>query len=174
MKTNRLIRIAGSCIVVFAAVLLAMSSIRAAEGVIPASVLINEPLEVLGVAPLEFGVLTPPSSSEAQWWLDATGGSSLAHYFGDVTSTDPIANDESRGRFQILGPPSTSVNYTVSVTIDFADPQLSLLSVETSQSSPQILDINGQLEVYIGGLLSINPGVATGAHDALITMVANY
>lgn len=175
MKTRQFYRIAGSWIVLFALILLATPAIRAAEGVIPANVTIaGAPVSVEGVDPLEFGVLTLPSTSEAGWILYPLDGL-LQLYVGDVTSTDLIPNDHHRGRFRISGTAGLSVNFTVEVTTDFADPQLSLLSVGPDQDTPQILDMNGQLELYIGGLLSISPGAAAGVHgDAVITMVANY
>ena len=177
MKTSQFNRIAGSLIVLLAALLLTMPSTRAAEGTIPAGVTIGEALTVQGVDPLEFGLLTVPSTSEAQWMLYPQTGSTLLHYAGDVTSTDPIANDEHQGSFLITGPPNTSVYYTISDWIDFADPNLSLLGVGIfpDGTNPQLLDASGELVVHVGGWLSINPGVAIGAHtDAVITLEANY
>jgi hypothetical protein len=175
MKTKRFYRIAGSWIGLFALILLATPAIRAEEGTIPASVTIAEALTVEGLNPLEFGMLTAPSTSEAQWMLYPQEGSALFHYSGDLTSIDPIPNDESHGTFRILGTPNMSVNYTVSVTTDFANANLSLLSVGDSPDSPQVLDANGEVVVNVGGWLSILPGAAIGVHsDAVITMVANY
>lgn len=174
MKTKRFYRIAGSCIVLLALIILATPAIRAEEGTIPATITIAEGLTIDAVNPLEFGMITAPLNGYAQWIVNPLTGN-LVLTTGDPTSADLIANDHIRGTFRIYGTSGLSVNFTVTVTTDFADPQLSLLSVQAEPPSPQILDINGQLEVLVGGTLGIDPGVASGEHnDAVITMVANY
>ncbi|MHC4642287.1 MAG: DUF4402 domain-containing protein [Planctomycetota bacterium] len=173
MKTKRFYRIAGSCIVAFALILLAMSSIRAEEGTIPASVTITEALTVEGVNSLEYGVFTAPQSSLTNWIMSPVDGS--LSQTGDISSTDLDPADHNRGSFRILGSPGMSVYYTVAVTTDFADPYLNLVVVGAYPSSPQLLDTNGELVLQIGAQLNIMPQVAEGVHnDAVITLVANY
>jgi hypothetical protein len=176
MYARRFDRIAGFLIILFAALLLATPSIRAGEGTTPASVTIAEPITVTGVDPLDFGDLTAPTTSVSTWTVSSLDGT--MSQTGDLTSTDLYANDHNRGSFQILGTPFLTVNFTVTVSTDFADPNLSLTAVEVYPSSPQSLPDNGGvglLDVQVGGQLSINPGVAAGVHnDAVITMVANY
>jgi hypothetical protein len=173
MNTRRLVRIAGFLIILFVALLLAMPAIRAAEGTIPASVTISEAVTVQGVDPLEFGMLTAPQNAATFWTLIAANN--YLNQSGDLTSTDLIPSDHSRGSFQIFGTPDLSVNFTLSVTTDFADPELILFSPQVYPASPQLLDANGTLVVQVGAALQINPAAAAGVHnDAVITMVANY
>ena len=135
------------------------------------------PLTIDGIDALTFGTLTPPTNPLecAIWILSAVDGLTLTSGEGE----DPVALDHSRGMFRLIGAPGATVTYSVAVTTQFADPDLSL-TVSADNVNPAtgtvILDAStGVLEVYLGGVLEICPGVVIASHnDAVITLTANY
>ena len=177
MKTQQITRCVCTVLVIFAVVAFLMPPIRAVEGTINARVEISIPLEVNPVDVLGFGTLTPPTSSGACafWTLSAFDGLVLTSGEGE----DPVALDHGRGMFRLIGDPGVAVTYSVEVTTQFADPDLTL-TVSSSNVNPPtgtviLDDISGILEVQFGGVLEICDEVVVKTHnDAVITMTASY
>lgn len=177
MKTQQITRCVCTVLVIFAVVAFMLPPIRAAEGTIDASVTISIPLEVNPVDVLGFGTLTPPTDLNvcAFWTLNAFNGLVLTSGEGE----DPVALDHGRGMFRLTGDPGAAVTYSLAVTTQFGDADLTL-TVSADNVNPAsgavVLDATtGILEVQFGGVLQICDEVAIKTHnDARITMTANY
>ena len=177
MKTQQITRCVCIVLVIFAVAAFLLPPVRAAEGTIDASVTISIPLEVAPVDVLGFGTLTPPTDLNvcAFWTLNAFNGLTLTSGEGE----DPVALDHGRGSFRITGDPGATVSYTVAVSKQFGDPDLTLTVTDANVnplSGAQILDATtGILLVEFGGVLQICDEVVVKTHnDARITMTANY
>lgn len=177
MKTQQITRCVCTVLVIFAVAAFLLPPIRAAEGTIGARVEISIPIEVNPVDVLGFGTLTPPTDLVvcAFWTLSAFNGLVLTSGEGE----DPVALDHGRGMFRLIGDPGASVTYSVAVTQQFADPDLTL-TVSADNVNPLTgavaLDATtGILEVQFGGVLQICDEVVVKTHnDARVTMTANY
>lgn len=134
------------------------------------------PLTVSGIDAVAFGVLTAPTDTSvcAVWTLSVFDGLTLTSGAGD----DPIALDHNRGMFRLIGDLGATVTYSVAVTTQFGDPDLTLMISNTNilPLSPGVLDpVTGVLEVQVGSVLEICTGVAKGTfNDAVITITADY
>lgn len=177
MKTQQITRCVCTVLVIFAVAAFLLPPIRAAEGTIDASVTISIPLEVNPVDVLGFGTLTPPTDPNvcAFWTLSAFDGLVLTSGEGE----DPVALDHGRGMFRLIGDPGAAVTYSVAITTQFADPDLTLTVSADNVNPPTgtviLDDITGILEVQFGGVLEICDEVVVKTHnDAVITMTANY
>lgn len=177
MKTQQITRCVCTVLVIFAVVAFLLPPIRAADGTIDASVEISIPLEVIPVDVLGFGTLTPPTSTVecAFWTLSAFDGLVLTSGEGE----DPVDLDHGRGMFRLIGDPGAAVTYSVEVTTQFGDPDLTLTVSADNVNPPTgtviLDDITGILEVQFGGVLQICDEVVVKTHnDARITMTANY
>ena len=177
MKTQQITRCVCTVLVIFAVVAFLMPPIRAVEGTIEARVEISIPLEVNPIDALGFGTLTPPTDLVvcAFWTLSAFDGLVLTSGEGE----DPVAGDHGRGMFRLIGDPGATVSYSVEVTTQFGDPDLTLTVSADNVNPPTgavILDATtGKLEVQFGGILQICDEVVVKTHnDAVITMTASY
>ena len=176
MKTQQITRCVCTVLVIFAVIAFMLPPIRAADATINATAEIWIPVEVHGLDALIFGTLTPPTDPFecAFWTLNAFDGLTLTSGEGE----HPVA-DHSRGKFRIIGEPGKSVSYSVAVTNDFGDPDLTLTvstSSDVNPASRSALDAStGELEVEVGGVLEICSNVLVKFHnDAVITMTADY
>lgn len=176
MKTQQITRCVCTVLVIIAVMAYILPPIRAAEGTIDASVLILIPLQVNGIDALGFGTLTPPTNPLvcAVWTLNAFNGLTLT----SGQSEDPLIGDHGRGMFRLIGALGVTVTYSVAVTTQFGDPDLTLTvsDANVNPASTSALDAStGILEVQFGGVLEICSDVVIKTHnDAVVTMTANY
>jgi hypothetical protein len=115
-------------------------------------------------------LLSAPSDIDAIW--------TLSEGTGDLTKTggnskDFIPGDHQRGSFVITGEPTWLVNFTVAVSTPFSDPGLNLAI--TPSAGTLLLGLGGDVQVDVGGVLTIHTTVVSGPHSgAVITIIVNY
>ncbi len=178
MKTKHLTRLVMVGLLMAGLLTFVATSTKAITGSISSTVTIECAVEIAANGgSLDFGYLAAPGNGNCDvWTISTTDGASLGHS-GSGNGTDFLGSDHSRGSFTLTG--SEPITYSVAVSTQFSDGNLTLSNLTLSPTSPQDPSPSTgactTLPVAVGGDLQVCPGAAQGLHnDAVITITANY
>ncbi len=178
MKTKHLTRLVMVSLLMAGLLTFVATSTKAITGTIGSTVNIECAVEIASNGgSLDFGYLAAPGNGLCDvWTVSPINGVGLVHS-GTGNGTDFLSGDHSAGSFTLTG--SEPIIYSVAVTTDFSDGNLTLSNLTLDPLSPQDPSpMTGDcltLPVSVGGDLQVCPGAAQGLHnDAVITITANY